>query len=431
MKSTIKYYLKSKKIPIDEFIANALYDKNYGYYSKKIPFGKRGDFVTAPEISFLYSEILALWIVSLWEHLNKPKTFNVVELGPGSGQMNSTLIKVFKKFPNFFKSTNIFLYEKSKILTQLQKKNLFGEKIRWVKNFKSIKSGPVIFLGNEFFDAIPIKQYKKINNILYEKYVKLDDNSKITSFLKKAKLKTIKELKKFDLLKNYSSIEFPKQGLEELDLITKTIKRLKGGLLLIDYGFLKQMSHFGVDVASLDVVNMKPPEGSTAFAQGKVDMFCGWGGSLRSAKEYGNVLLTGDEKTALGILVWDVTSSPASFATENEEIVAKFLSVTAAANAMWNSGDHHELMIPHIAIDSGMDAAAVASDMSTFLFPSVGSQLSDAWLGGTGQTFLKAVADIFVDAEEIEEALDSYDNAVNTDALNAVADQIIYSYMSK
>jgi taurine transport system substrate-binding protein len=197
------------------------------------------------------------------------------------------------------------------------------------------------------------------------------------------------------------------------------------------YGFLRQMSHFGIDVASLNVVNMKPPEGSTAFAQGKVDMFCGWGGSLRSAKEYGNVLLSGDEKTALGILVWDVTSSPASFATENQEIVAKFLSVTAAANAMWNSGDHHELMIPHIAIDSGMDEAAVASDMSTFLFPSVGSQLSDAWLGGTGQEFLKAVADVFVDAEEIPSARGSYANAVNTDALSAVADQIIYSYMSK
>ena len=88
-------------------------------------------------------------------------------------------------------------------------------------------------------------------------------------------------------------------------------------------------------------------------------------------------------------------------------------------------------MIPHIAIDSGMDEAAVASDMSTFLFPSVGSQLSGAWLGGTGQEFLKAVADVFVDAEEIPSARGSYANAVNTDALKAVADQIIYSYMSK
>jgi NADH dehydrogenase [ubiquinone] 1 alpha subcomplex assembly factor 7 len=156
--------------------------------------------------------------------------------------MSSTLIRVFKKFPDFFNSSNIFLYEKSESLKKLQKKNLLGEKVKWIKNFKNIKSGPVIFLGNEFFDAIPIKQYKKVNNILYEKYVKLDNNSTVRPFLQKTNSKTIKELKKFNLIKNQSFIEFPKQGLGELDLITSTIKRLSGGLLLIDYGFLKQMS---------------------------------------------------------------------------------------------------------------------------------------------------------------------------------------------
>ena len=154
--------------------------------------------------------------------------------------MNLTLIKVFKKFPKFFKSINIFLYEKSERLKKLQKKTLFGEKIKWIKNFNTIKSGPVIFLGNEFFDAIPIKQYKKVNNILYEKYVKLENNLKIKTFLKKTNLKTIKELKKFNLHQNQSFIEFPKQGFKELNLITNTIKKLSGGLLLVDYGFLKQ-----------------------------------------------------------------------------------------------------------------------------------------------------------------------------------------------
>ena len=240
MQSINKYFLKTKKIPLDEFIANALYDKNHGYYSKKIPFGKHGDFVTAPEISFLFSEMLAVWVVSLWEHLDKPKIFNIVELGPGSGRMSLTLIEVFKKFPNFFNSTNIFLYEKSKNLKKQQKKELFGKKIKWINSFNNIKSGPVIFLGNEFFDAIPIKQYKKVGNVLYEKYVKLENNSKIKIFLKKNDLKTLEKLKKFNLYNNHSFIEFPKKGFEELDVIVKTIKRLNGGLLLIDYGFLKQ-----------------------------------------------------------------------------------------------------------------------------------------------------------------------------------------------
>jgi len=242
MSSLNKYFPRSKKIPIDEFISNALYDKDFGYYSKKIPFGKNGDFITSPGISSLFSEMIALWIVSFWEHLDRPKNFNIVELGPGSGQMCVTLIKVFKKFPVFFDSAKIFLYEKNKALEDLQKKNLNHEKINWIKNFGQIKKGPVIFLGNEFFDAVPIKQFKKIDNILYEKYVKLENSSKISTILKKADVKTTIELKKYNLLKQQSFIEFPKQGLAELDTIIDTIEKLNGGLLLIDYGFLKQQS---------------------------------------------------------------------------------------------------------------------------------------------------------------------------------------------
>ena len=240
MNSLIKYFPESKKISIDKFISNALYNKEYGYYSKKNPFGKNGDFVTAPGITSLFSELIALWVISLWEHMDKPKIFNVVELGPGNGQMCKTLLGVFKKFPVFFDSVNIFLYERSKALKNLQKKNLNSQKVNWIKNFKKIKKGPVMFLGNEFFDAIPIKQFKKVNNILYEQYVKLENNLEIKTFLKKADSKTIMELKKNNLLKNQSFIEYPKQGLAELDLIIHTIKKKSGGLLLIDYGFLKQ-----------------------------------------------------------------------------------------------------------------------------------------------------------------------------------------------
>jgi NADH dehydrogenase [ubiquinone] 1 alpha subcomplex assembly factor 7 len=237
-----KYFPKSKKIPIDKFISNALYDREYGYYSKKIPFGKNGDFITSPGITSLFSELIALWVISLWEHMDKPKIFNVVELGPGNGQMCKTLLRVFKKFPFFFDSVNVFLYEKSKTLKNLQKNNLNDQKIKWIKNFNEIKKGPVIFLGNEFFDAIPIKQFKKINNILYEQYVELENNSKIKTFLKKADEKIIIELKKYNLLKDQSFIEYPKQGLAELDLVINKIKRQNGILLLIDYGFLKQKS---------------------------------------------------------------------------------------------------------------------------------------------------------------------------------------------
>ena len=79
---------------IDKFIESALYDKNYGYYSKKNPFGKQGDFITAPLISPLFSEMILIWVISYWINLGKPKKFSFVELGPGNGSFCKTFCKV-------------------------------------------------------------------------------------------------------------------------------------------------------------------------------------------------------------------------------------------------------------------------------------------------------------------------------------------------
>ena len=117
-------FLTNKLIPVDELVQKVLYEPNIGYYSKKIPFGRQGDFVTAPTISNLFSEIISIWIVSAWEKLGKPKKFNFVELGPGDGSLSRILINTFKKFPNINKSINIFLYEKSNLLKKVQKKKI-------------------------------------------------------------------------------------------------------------------------------------------------------------------------------------------------------------------------------------------------------------------------------------------------------------------
>ncbi len=188
------------------------------------------------------------------------------------------------------------------------------------------------------------------------------------------------------------------------------------------YGFLKQMNHFGVALDSLDVVDMAPPDGAAALAQGAVDMSCGWGGSLRRMLEHGNVLLTGAEKEAIGILVFDVTSAPAGWVAENADVAAKFLAVTAEANAMWADEANHAMMLPVIAKDAGMDEDATMATISTFIFPTVPDQLTDKWLGGGAQSFMKGVADVFVNAGSIGGALESYDNAVNAGPLQSASD---------
>ncbi len=117
--------IKSKKlIPVDEFIEKVLYEPNIGYYTNKIPFGRQGDFITAPTISNLFSEIITVWVVSVWEKLGKPKNFNFVELGPGDGSLAKVFINTIKKFPDLNNSINIFLYEKSDLLKSVQKKKV-------------------------------------------------------------------------------------------------------------------------------------------------------------------------------------------------------------------------------------------------------------------------------------------------------------------
>lgn len=184
------------------------------------------------------------------------------------------------------------------------------------------------------------------------------------------------------------------------------------------YGFLRQMDHFGIPLDSLQIVDMAPPEGAAALSQGAVDFACGYGGSLTTMKEYGNVLLTGAEKEELGILVFDVTSAPATFIAENSDIVAQFLKVTADANAEWNANQSEE-MLEKIAKESGMDLEATRAFIGTMEFPSIEAQLSEKWLGGNAATFMKGVADVFVESGSIDAARDSYEGAVNIGPLTA------------
>ena len=238
MISNKNFFNNSKILPVDKFIENVLYNKKVGYYSSKIPFGKKGDFLTAPGISNLFSEIIGIWLISAWYTLGRPKNFNIVELGPGDGSLTKILLKIFQKFSTFNQATNIFLYEKSNLLKKLQKKNINNLKVKWIKNFTSIKNGPIIFFGNEFFDAIPIKQFSHKKNLLLEKHYLLNKKNKIDEVYKKASDKYVSQIKRFKSLKNLKFIEFPKLGFDELNKIIKKLSKFEGGLLLIDYGYL-------------------------------------------------------------------------------------------------------------------------------------------------------------------------------------------------
>ena len=122
---------------------------------------------------------------------------------------------------------------------KFKKKKLKKSKVEWIANFKKIKKGPVIFFGNEFFDALPIKQFKKIYNSLYEKNYTLNQKFEIEEVFRKASQQDKKMIKNFKTIKKLKFIEFPKLGFNELKKISKKISELRGCILIIDYGYLK------------------------------------------------------------------------------------------------------------------------------------------------------------------------------------------------
>jgi len=238
MNKIINVLKEKKSIPLDQFINISLYDKKFGYYMKKNPFGKDGDFITSPLISNLFGEMLAIWCVAFWEYIGKPKKILLVELGPGDGTLCKDLLKTFRQFKNFYNSLEINLLEISDKLKTIQKANINDRKVKWIKRTNEINSGPVIFLGNEFFDGLPLKQIYKKKKLFFEKYVTLSNNNKKIRFLhKRANNNLVKRIQDLNLVSTGNTIEYPIVALKFLEDIAKKIDKFDGGLLFFDYGY--------------------------------------------------------------------------------------------------------------------------------------------------------------------------------------------------
>jgi cyclopropane-fatty-acyl-phospholipid synthase len=228
----------SSSLPLDKFIEWALYDKDLGYYMKKNPFGKEGDFVTAPNITRLFSEIVAIWVITFWKSIGSPKNFNLLELGAGNGEMMKVIAETLKNFPECFNASKFIIHEKSDFLINEQKKNLDFEMISWIHDFKKINSSPTIFLANEFFDAIPIKQFFKKKNGWIERFVDMKNSKKAEFTEKKIDIKKLELHLNFEISKGQEIIEYSPDTFKYLKTINDIIEKNTGGILIIDYGYL-------------------------------------------------------------------------------------------------------------------------------------------------------------------------------------------------
>ncbi len=211
-------------IGIDRYMALCLGHPVHGYYMSRDPFGAAGDFTTAPEISQVFGELIGVWCVNAWVTLGSPAQFAIVELGPGRGTLMADLLRAAKAAPEFLAAAQVHLIEMSPVLRAAQKAKL-GEGVTWHETVATLPAVPCLIIANEFFDALPIRQFEMRGGKTYERAVGLHDG--------KLKVGLAPTDKNFE---TEGVFEMSSVSLAIGEDLGRQINSLGGAALVIDYG---------------------------------------------------------------------------------------------------------------------------------------------------------------------------------------------------
>ena len=225
-------------ISIAQFMTQALHDKEGGYYATRDPLGS--DFVTAPEVSQMFGELIGLWLAQTWHDQGKPKNPRLVELGPGRGTLLRDALRALKLMPEFHSALHVELIEASPVLRQVQQETLgdCGIDLHWSENFAPQGGrGPSFLVANEFFDALPIRQYVKSERGWCERMVTLDANGALAFALAPTPMPAALVPANRDGASDGGVYEQSATGEALCEQIAHEIARDGGAALIIDYGY--------------------------------------------------------------------------------------------------------------------------------------------------------------------------------------------------
>ncbi|MTH76228.1 class I SAM-dependent methyltransferase [Paracoccus aestuariivivens] len=163
---------------LDEYMQLCLLHPEHGYYATRDPFGAAGDFTTAPEISQMFGEMVGLALAQAWLDQGAPKPFTLAEIGPGRGTLMADILRTIRIVPGMIEAAEVTLIEASAHLRQMQRKKL-GQ-ITHLDNAADLPAQPLFLVANEFFDALPIKQYQRVAQGWSERIVALDPDGQLT-----------------------------------------------------------------------------------------------------------------------------------------------------------------------------------------------------------------------------------------------------------
>jgi NADH dehydrogenase [ubiquinone] 1 alpha subcomplex assembly factor 7 len=168
-------------IDIARYMALCLGHPVHGYYATRDPLGARGDFTTAPEISQMFGELVGLWCAGVWAQMGAPARVALIELGPGRGTLMADMLRAAKAAPGFREAIEVVLVETSPTLRDVQAHTLAGADVRWASTVEeALAPLPAIVVANEFFDALPIRQFVRTPEGWRERLVGLDDDGALT-----------------------------------------------------------------------------------------------------------------------------------------------------------------------------------------------------------------------------------------------------------
>jgi NADH dehydrogenase [ubiquinone] 1 alpha subcomplex assembly factor 7 len=221
-------------ITLATFMQICLFDEQYGYYRHQLAVGKDGDFITAPEISQIFNEIIAFWLIDSWHKLGEPKILNLLELGPGRGTLLYHIWRVSNLRPSFQQALRIHIVEKNQSLQLLQQNILKELPVFWHNQLPDFRDQVLLIVGNEFFDVFPIHQYQKTARGWFERAVSIDESGNLCWVLQPAGLPTM-------ILSNLSYpnetiVEYSPSGHGYMAALSSLMRKNQSAALIIDYG---------------------------------------------------------------------------------------------------------------------------------------------------------------------------------------------------
>ncbi len=157
----IRRIRSSGPITLADYMADCLLDPEHGYYATREPFGTAGDFTTAPEISQMFGELIGLCLAQSWLDQGAPAPFTLAELGPGRGTLMADLLRATRGVPGFHEALRLHLVEASPRLRARQQQSLPAHSPQWHDTVASLPESPLFLIANEFFDALPIRQFRR------------------------------------------------------------------------------------------------------------------------------------------------------------------------------------------------------------------------------------------------------------------------------